>query len=229
MIKRNIEVMEGRAYSNGFILKMENYDDRKHIVLQTEKCDPFLSFFQFSWKFLFCCVIACFFLLFCMIILRSLANYHYLRYFCGCFIACFSSLSLWEVLWVFMNRNIREWHACEHKVSNLLESDKSINMDNLKKSPREHLRCGTRIGVYSLFAFPYYLAILLFSCYFYNVLGFYWFSGAIFLSFVFYLFFMVYVMAFIFQKFVTTAKPSDDKLRESLELALKADELLKKV
>lgn len=39
---------------------------------------------------------------------------------------------------------MRQWHACEHKIINLLESDEDLTIENFKKAPHFHPRDGSK-------------------------------------------------------------------------------------
>lgn len=154
----------------------------------------------------------------------------------GCVIAVFSLGHVFILFLASRCRQIREWHACEHKAINLLRSSASINMENLKKSSRINSHCGV-VGTVSGSAagrVPVCLRAFLFInypviCWVYrpveslfinepiNQLVIFWC-----ISIPFWLMYVALsfsVISFLVQYFMTTAKPSEDKLEQSLELA----------
>ena len=63
---------------------------------------------------------------------------------------------------LFLEKESAQWHACEHKVANLLNKDLDLTMENLKRMSRLHPYCGTQLasllmlvlmGEYSLLVF----------------------------------------------------------------------------
>ncbi len=48
---------------------------------------------------------------------------------------------------VVMNKDVRQWHACEHKINNLLEKDQLITAENILRADSVSSRCGSFISI----------------------------------------------------------------------------------
>jgi len=59
-------------------------------------------------------------------------------------------VNIFIIVWAVKNKSMFAWHGMEHKVANLIESEKSLTIENLKKSSRIHPRCGSNLVVWIL-------------------------------------------------------------------------------
>lgn len=109
-----------------------------------------------------------------------------------------------------------QWHACEHKAGNLLDSNLDLTLDNMRKTSRFHSRCGTqRVSVVMLFLLGEYLLLSLTKLSILSVLM--WSPW----------FLVIYVVAcsFDFQlppsplQYLTTRNPNEEQLEEALRVA----------
>lgn len=111
----------------------------------------------------------------------------------------------------------RQWHACEHKVIRLFEKKLELNLKNLKKMRRVHLRCGdSPVGEYlfeKVIVIFIFVAAYLVSLYFMRLD----FSfGLALIGIVAVILIIIWgLIAYVF----TTAKPTEKQLEETLRVA----------
>lgn len=112
-----------------------------------------------------------------------------------------------------LGKNLLEYHACEHKVISLITKGLWPSLENLKKLPRISLHCGS-INQGMGAAAPLIWGIL------YTVLN---LAPKINLPIVVLLFILSVCLTiaapFLLQLFFATAEPSEEKLKEALEVA----------
>lgn len=106
-------------------------------------------------------------------------------------------------------------------------------MDNLKKASRIRKNCGTTILCPKTFSFIYFVAIYCLFCSCIKLLSienpaYYWLIfGIMALEFKrLYPLFVIKIFSPLTQHFITTARPSEDKLKEALKLAKEIEEIV---
>ena len=224
--RTGVEHIGGFSASNGFTIKIK-LENRQHDVrLNTDNYDRFASVGKFQWSFVFCLIAASLFSLPAIFLLEFILGGSGFAYYFGFFTIFISFSSLWELFWILIDRDKREWHACEHKVISLILSGESATMDNLRKAPKENFRCGTTQGLGCALFCLYYLSLAAIHRYIFifDTLGFWLIAAGI--TFL-YCIFICTVGTFLDQKFFTTLEPNLDKLEEVLKLAQEAEKIIK--
>src|SRR3989338_5896131 len=212
----NIKIIEGRSNYTGFGLKIEINDYKKAVKTQNynpgysvnKKSNVFNLFFAST----FCLMILSFFLLNFLALTAPQFSF-------GCVLSFLSCMLLCGFLWTMVNQEPREWHACQHKTMNLLSSDEILSMENLKKQSKEHIHCEAGMAAMCCLLFIFYLSIVFFDKLTMPLLGksYFWL-----LFLILYFPYAILVSKYIsipIQKYLLTAEPSEEKLKESLDLA----------
>lgn len=138
-------------------------------------------------------------------------------FFCD-FIFCLA-VGLLLFLFRFVDLEGAQWHACEHKVVNLIKSGKKVNLENLKRAKRVHWDCGTWI-ISMLFVGSLGTLILLKN----GLLTWLWqeqYAPWYILPLAWGLIGLAYAPSLPLQYFFTTAEPTEAQLKESLEVVRK--------
>lgn len=114
-------------------------------------------------------------------------------------------------------KTAKQWHACEHKVGHLFEKKLKVNLENLKKMGRVHRCCGDSILIENLLSksiiiFLFVAAYLVSVCF----MGLGFLLGLALLGIVAVIWMIISgLIAYVF----TTAKPIEEQLRETLQVA----------
>jgi len=129
------------------------------------------------------------------------------------FLFCFSAISaLYMTAFIFFipRKDLREYHACEHKVIVLLTENLPPTLENLKKMPRVEFSCGSvPVGIQAVG--PVTIGIGLLICKTSPQV-----NSAIILLLIPA---VCLILSLLLQFFICTREPSEEKLRESLEVA----------
>lgn len=217
----NIEIMEGRSNWTGFRLKIEINGYEKTVKTRNynpdyvvdKKSNIFNLFFVLTFS-LMC------FSFFFMNRLSLTAFQLFIGYILG-FLSCLLSCGF---LWTIVNKELKEWHACQHKTMNLLASDEALSMESLKKQSSKHVHCEVGMAAMCCLLFVFYLGIILVDKLTAPLLGksFFWLIFIV-LYFPYAIFVSKYISIPV-QKFLI-AEPGDEKLNESLDLAMRVSRI----
>lgn len=234
MTRKPIRSQEGRAEENGFMLRIRapaykriDSDFFKTPNYEITDYDPMFSIID--WLFTGLVLVLYSFILSSVINLQNI-----FIEMLGYAIMIISVLYTPNLFYMFRNRQIREWHACEQQTINLLESCDDINMENLKRASRIRRDCGTGMLCTRTFSFIYCILVY-YLCY--GCIRFFSIENSFFCLSIFVIisvtFWRLYYPLFILklfspltQYFITTAKPSEDKLEQALEVAKKIDRIV---
>lgn len=236
MRRKPINVLYGNSTENGFILRIISPKDSSRILeknipgyYKDRRFEPKISNVIISFLLTVMIFIGCIFILFFVIDIQNI-----IIEIIGCCVAIFSSAYMFLAFLVFVYKSDREWHACEHKVVNLLQSSLVINEKNLKKASRINFRCGTFRACWIILLFVNYIVIC-WAYYSIESLSFYGLISQLFIFGVISIIFSAVFIALIFiiicplmQYFLFTARPSEDKLEQSLELAKEIEKIVNK-
>ncbi|OWK26736.1 MAG: hypothetical protein US76_03365 [Parcubacteria group bacterium GW2011_GWA2_38_13b] len=224
--KTEIEHIEGSSTSYGFGIKIKLENRCQDIRLSTKSCDHYPLAGKFLRSFIFCFIAASFFCLPAIFLLELILGGSGFVYYLGFFTIFVSFSSFWELFWILIDRDKREWHICERKVISLLLSGVSVTMDNLRKAPKENIGCGTIGGLGRSFLCFYYLSLAAVHKYFFS-----FYSAEFWLIWIFvstlYCILICAAVSFLDRKFFTIPESSFNKLKETLELAQEAEKIIK--
>ena len=130
----------------------------------------------------------------------------------------------WAYLSLLFNRNLREWHGAEHKLIALLRSGKNIGISEFKNSSRVSAHCGSRSVLCGETLFIYCAMVIWLD----KVMQ--YFTGGAYGWIIFVVLFFVLLNQykklcdnFLWrpaQKYLLTAEPCEEKIKETLELGM---------
>lgn len=201
---------EGASNQNGICISRgkKNVKSEKYDLLEEtdwEKTKKFYLLFVGGWLlYLFSIWFFC---------LEILENTAWPIIIFGFILSIFSLLSAYVLIYTILTPIYRkgalEYHACEHKVIALLERDLSLTLENLKKMPSLMIGCGTVIQTFFIL-FPILLPLsLLFLTS----------KTTLFIVGIIILMVILLLSPPLMQFFFFLRKPSEDKLKEALEVA----------
>lgn len=114
----------------------------------------------------------------------------------------------------FLDSTSKQWHGCEHMAADLIRSRKEINLENLRKAKRVNFRCGTTTVLCQIL--PLFIILLLLMLLINNEM----ISAELFcLGSITFHVPGVLGVSYLLQKFVVTARPTEEQLKDALDVA----------
>lgn len=204
---------EGRSAKNGFYVK------KRGKFVQTKNCcfekesgieTPKTKQYWLVWLGIF--IFNIFFTSYAFLISTSVNFFSniVLCFFILIYFSLASAFCMTALIFFYWKKDLREYHACEHKVIVLLTENLPPTLENLKKMPRVVLSCGSvPTGIRAVCPTIVGIGLLIFK-----ILP--QVNPAIILLLIPLL---CLIPSLLFQFFLATRKPSEEKLKEALEVA----------
>lgn len=214
----DIEIIGGSSNRTGFELKIEINGYEKSVKTQNYDVNYSMNDKSNIFSMLFVSIAG---LLFLGIFLLNSLSLTMSQFLLGCVLCFLSCLVLCAFIWTIVkNKESKEWHACQHKTMNLLSSGEIPSVDNFKKQSKKHAYCEVGMAAMSCLLFVFYLGVVFIDKWTTPFLG----KSYFWLMFVILYFPYTILVSRCLSgptQNLIIAEPSEDKLKESLDLALK--------
>ena len=214
----DIKIIAGRSNDTGFELKIEINGYEKSVKTQSYDLNYSMNNKSNIFSAIFISITGFLFLEVSLLKFLSLTTSQFLF---GCVLSFLSCLLLCALIWTIVkNKESKEWHACQHKTMNLLSSGEIPSMDNFKKQSKKHAYCEVGMAAMSCLIFVFYLGVVFIDKWAMPFLGksYFWLMFVI----------LYFPYAILVSKCLSDpmqnliiVEPSEEKLKESLDLALR--------
>lgn len=204
-----INIHEGTAHTSGF----ELMDDK--IRVQSKNYDEKNSFgksFEKKFGFVFYLLVIFSFFAHGVLFWGKINIFRF--FFAIVFLFIFNAF-IFVLFIAFLDKEYRRWHACEHKIANLLNRGLELTLENLRNISQLHSKCSSQLG------FPIILALageyLILTLTKINILSSLLYVLCLILFL--YLFIAYLLSAGLPFQYLLTKKPTEEQFQEALRVA----------